>query len=83
MLPPWQQSACSIPTGTQGWAASPARLHCGYSWGATGLNYASEYRDVEVIIVPTRRRIYAYEKDYQPVIERLLVKIDLGEITLT
>jgi len=50
--------------------------------GATGLNYASEYRNVDGIIVPTRRRIYAYEGDYQIVREPLLVSIDMGEITL-
>jgi hypothetical protein len=50
--------------------------------GATGLNYASDYRDVDGIIVPTKRRIYAYEGDYVPVWEPLLVKIDVGEITL-
>jgi hypothetical protein len=50
--------------------------------GATGLNYASEYRDVGGIIVPTRRRIYAYEGDYQLVPEPLLVKIDMGEVTI-
>ena len=50
--------------------------------GATGLNYASEYRDVDGIIIPTKRRIYAYEGDYQLVPEPLLVKIDMGEITL-
>jgi hypothetical protein len=32
--------------------------------GATGLNYASDYRDVDGIIVPTKRRVYAYEGDY-------------------
>jgi hypothetical protein len=51
--------------------------------GATGLNYASEYRDVGGIIFPTKRRIYAYEGDYQLVPEPLLVKIDMGEITLS
>ncbi len=50
--------------------------------GATGLNYASEYRDVGGIIFPTRRRIYAYEGDYRPVWDPLLVAIDMGEITL-
>lgn len=50
--------------------------------GATGLNYASEYRDVDGIIFPTKRRIYAYEGDYQLVKEPLLVSIDMGEITL-
>ena len=51
--------------------------------GATGLNYASDYRDVDGIIVPTKRRIYAYEGDYQPVMDPLLVKIDMGEIKIS
>jgi hypothetical protein len=50
--------------------------------GATGLNYAMDYRDVDGIIVPTKRRVYAYEGDYQLVKEPLLVAIDMGEITL-
>ena len=50
--------------------------------GATGLNYASDYRDVTGIIFATKRRIYAYEGDYQLVPEPLLVKIDMGEITV-
>jgi hypothetical protein len=49
--------------------------------GATGLNYASDYRDVEGIIIPAKRRVYAYEGDYQLVKEPLLVAIDMGEIT--
>jgi hypothetical protein len=40
------------------------------------------YRNVDGIIVPTKRRVYAYEGDYQLVKEPLLVKIDMGEITL-
>jgi hypothetical protein len=48
--------------------------------GATGLNYASDYREVDGIVVPTKRRVYAYEGDYQLVKEPLLVKIDMGEI---
>jgi hypothetical protein len=51
--------------------------------GATGLNYASEYRDVDGIIIPTKRRVYAYEGDYQRVEEPLLVGIDMGDVTLT
>jgi hypothetical protein len=51
--------------------------------GATGLNYASDYRDVEGIIIPTKRRIYAYEGDYTLVMDPLLVKIDMGEIKLS
>lgn len=50
--------------------------------GATGLNYASDYRNVDGIIIPTKRRVYAYEGDYQLVKEPLLVAIDIGEITL-
>jgi hypothetical protein len=50
--------------------------------GATGLNYASDYRNVNGIIMPTKRRVYAYEGDYQLVEEPLLVAIDMGEITL-
>jgi hypothetical protein len=50
--------------------------------GATGLNYASEYRDVDGIIIPTKRRIYAYEGDYQLVKEPLLVAIDMREVTI-
>jgi hypothetical protein len=48
--------------------------------GATGLNYASEYRNVGGIVIPTKRRIYAYEGNYVPVMEPLLVAIDMGEI---
>jgi hypothetical protein len=50
--------------------------------GATGLNYASEYRNVDGIIIPTKRRVYAYQGDYQLVKEPLLVAIDMAEITL-
>ncbi len=51
--------------------------------GATGLNYASDYRTINGIVFPTKRRIYAYEGDYQLVKEPLLVSIDMGEITVT
>src|SRR5271156_2901723 len=50
--------------------------------GATGLNYASDYRDVDGILFPTKRRVYAYQGDYQRVPEPLLVAIDITEITL-
>jgi hypothetical protein len=50
--------------------------------GATGLNFASDYRDVDGIIVPGKRRIYAYAGDYQIVKEPLLVSIDFGDIRL-
>jgi hypothetical protein len=50
--------------------------------GATGLNYALDYRNVDGIVIPTKRRVFGYEGDYQPVKEPLLVAIDMGQITL-
>jgi len=50
--------------------------------GAPGLNYASDYREVDGIFLPTKRRVYAYKDDYQLVKEPLLVSIDMAEITL-
>jgi hypothetical protein len=46
--------------GTDG----PLRRHDGtvdILGGGTGLNYASGYRDAGGIVVPTRRRVHAYE----------------------
>lgn len=51
--------------------------------GATGVNYATNYRDVDGIIVPTTRRVYAYEGDHVVVKEPLLVAIDMGEISFS
>ncbi|MBO0880425.1 MAG: hypothetical protein J2P17_08775 [Mycobacterium sp.] len=50
--------------------------------GATGLLYATDYRDVDGIIVPATRRGYAWQGDYQRVSQPLLVAIDMGEITI-
>ena len=49
--------------------------------GATGLNYGFEYRTVDGIVFPTKRRVYAYQGDYERVAEPLLVAIDMGKIT--
>jgi hypothetical protein len=51
--------------------------------GATGLNFASDYRDVDGLMFPTKRRVYAYEGDYQLVPEPLLVAVDIAQITLS
>ena len=51
--------------------------------GATGLNYASEYREVDGLMFATKRRVYAYEGDYQLVPEPLLVAVDITRITLS
>jgi hypothetical protein len=50
--------------------------------GATGLNYAYNYRTIEGIKFFTKRRVYAYEGDYVLVPEPLLVNIDVSQITL-
>jgi hypothetical protein len=51
--------------------------------GATGLNYASEYQEVDGLMFPTKRRVYAYEGDYQRVPEPILVAVDINRITLS
>jgi hypothetical protein len=51
--------------------------------GTTGLNYGSEYRDVDGLMFPTKRRVYGYEGDYQLVPEPLLVAVDITNITLS
>jgi hypothetical protein len=51
--------------------------------GATGLNYASEYREVDGLMFPTKRRVYAYEGDFQLIPEPLLVSVDITRITLS
>jgi hypothetical protein len=50
--------------------------------GATGLNYAFDYRDIGGIKFFTKRRVYAYQGDYQLIPEPLLVNIELSRITL-
>jgi hypothetical protein len=51
--------------------------------GTTGLNYATDYRDVDGIIIPVTRRIYGYTGDYQLVPEPVLVAIDIADVTLS
>ena|ERR1700722_14163969 len=48
--------------------------------GASGLNYAFEYRDFGGIKVPTKRRVYAFNAQKQKVPEPILVAIDLSHI---
>jgi hypothetical protein len=51
--------------------------------GASGLNFASDYREIDGLMFPTTRRVYAYEGDYQLVPEPLLVAVDINNITLS
>ena len=48
--------------------------------GARGVNYASDYCDVGGILVPTKRRVYAYDDQKKKISEPLLVAIDFTEI---
>jgi hypothetical protein len=47
---------------------------------APGLNYASDYRSVSGVMVPTKRRVFAYDGEKQKFPERSLVAIDIREI---
>ena len=51
--------------------------------GVSGANYASDYRKVQGIMMPTRRRIYAYDQTMQKVPEPLLVSLDFGTLTFS
>ena len=47
--------------------------------GAPGMLYATDYRDVDGIIIPTTRR--AWQDDHH-VAEALMIAIDMGEIAI-
>lgn len=47
---------------------------------APGLNYASDYRATNGILVPHKRRVFAYDSGRRKVAEPLLVAIDLHEV---
>jgi pimeloyl-ACP methyl ester carboxylesterase len=51
--------------------------------GTTGADYALENREVNGIVVPTRRRVYGYEGNHEVVREPVLVAIDMGEIAFS
>ena len=48
--------------------------------GAKGLNYAMEYRNVDGISVPMKRRVYAYDVAKRQIPEPVLVAIDINDI---
>jgi hypothetical protein len=51
--------------------------------GATGLNYAADYKEFDGIMVPTTRRIFPYDAKKQKVSNPLLVAIDISEVFFT
>ena len=48
--------------------------------GSQGANYAFDYQAVDGMMVATRRRVVAYDRDRQKVPEPVLVSIDLNDI---
>ena len=48
--------------------------------GATGANYVSDYQNVQGIMMPGKRRIYAYDQNMRKVPEPLLVSLDFGQM---
>ena len=53
-----------------------------FSEASARLTGSSELRDVDGINISKKRRSDAFEGDYQPVWGPLLVRIDMGAITL-
>ncbi|QNI33448.1 hypothetical protein H7849_05730 [Alloacidobacterium dinghuense] len=51
--------------------------------GARGLNYAYDYRQVGGIMVPTTRRVVAFDDSKRPIPDPVLVAIDIGEIAFS
>jgi hypothetical protein len=51
--------------------------------GASGLNYAADYRNVDGIVVPTKRRVYAADANKQKIPEPVLVAIDIRDISFS
>ena len=48
--------------------------------GNTGANYSTNYKEFQGIMMPTTRRIYAYDAAMQKVPEPLLVTLDFGAL---
>ena len=51
--------------------------------GATGANYPTNYRDVQGLMMPTTRRIYAYDDAMQKVPDPVLVSLDFGRLVFS
>lgn len=51
--------------------------------GATGANYVSDYTEVQGLMMPTKRRIYAYDETGQKIPEPLLVSLDFSTLVFS
>jgi hypothetical protein len=49
--------------------------------GARGLNYAYDYRRVDGIMVPTTRRVVAFDDNKRKISDPVLVAIDIRAIS--
>jgi hypothetical protein len=49
--------------------------------GAPGSNYAADYRRVDGIVVPTKRRAYAPDASKRKIPEPVLAAIDIRDIS--
>ncbi|MDH4612443.1 hypothetical protein [Pseudomonas sp. BN102] len=52
----------------------------GFDQGATGASFASNYQDIDGIIVPMSRRVFAYDAAGMKVDSPLLVSIDFHSV---
>ena len=50
---------------------------------APGLNYASDYRNVSGVVVPTKRRVFGYDSEKRKIPGDPLVAIDIREIAFS
>ena len=51
--------------------------------GATGANYPANYRDVQGLMMPATRRIYAYDDALRKVPDPVLVSLDFGRFAFS
>ena len=51
--------------------------------GAQGLNFASDYREFDGIVIPTKRRIYGSDERKRKIPSPLLIAIDIDDVTFT
>ena len=51
--------------------------------GATGANYPTNYRDVQNLMMPATRRIYAYDDALHKVPDPVLVSLDFGRLVFS
>jgi hypothetical protein len=51
--------------------------------GASGLNYAAGYCNIDGIVVPMRRRVYASDANKQKIPDPVLVAIDISDISFS